>query len=61
MNALYQTLAPTIDRMSTIMRMAQRARIVNEALHTSMTPFEIDRDFADEDIDLLIAWMEHRA
>jgi hypothetical protein len=39
--------------------MASRTRQVNEAMHTSMTPQQIAALFADEDIDLLIAWIEH--
>jgi hypothetical protein len=39
--------------------MASRTRAINEALHTTMTPREIAASFADEDIDLLIAWIDH--
>jgi hypothetical protein len=59
MNALYRSLAPTIDRLSSLTRMANRTRAVNEALHTNMTPHEIAARFADEDIDLLLAWIDH--
>jgi hypothetical protein len=39
--------------------MASRTRQVNEAMHTSMTPQQIAALFADEDIDLLLAWIDH--
>lgn len=59
MNALYLDLAPTIERLSMLTRAAHRTRALNEAMHTTMTPDDIARSFSDEDIDLLLAWMEH--
>lgn len=48
-----------MDRLSSLTRMAHRTRAVNEALGTSMTPDQIAERFADEDIDLLLAWIAH--
>jgi hypothetical protein len=51
--------APTIDRLSLLTNAAHRTRLINELFGTHLTPAEVARDFADEDIDLLLAWKEH--
>jgi hypothetical protein len=40
---------------------AQRTRVINAAFGMALSPHEIVRAFADEDIDLIVAWMEHEA
>jgi len=42
-----------MDRLDMLSSAARRAQIVNRAFGSSMSPMEIDRTFADEDIDLL--------
>jgi hypothetical protein len=60
-NALYVACAPLMERISRVTAMAERTRVLNRALGTSLSPDEIDRMFATEDIDLIIAWKEHYA
>lgn len=53
----YVSIAPTIERIALLTHAASRARSVNEVFGSSMSPFEIARTFADEDIDILLAWL----
>lgn len=54
-----QGYAPLIDRIELLAHTANRAHTVNRAFGSQLSPFDIARQFADEDIDLLILWMEH--
>lgn len=48
-----------MDRLTLLTTAAERTRTLNEAFASSMSPFEVATQFAAEDIDLIIAWMEH--
>jgi hypothetical protein len=39
---------------------AKRTRTVNEAFGTHLSPQDIAANFADDDIAMLVAWMDHR-
>ena len=47
-----------MDRIELLTRASYRTRRVNELFGTHMTPAEVARDYADEDIDLLLKWSE---
>lgn len=48
-----------MDRLSLLTTIASRTATVNKAFGSSMSPFEIAVQFSVEDIDLIVAWMEH--
>jgi hypothetical protein len=45
-----------MDRITLLSHAAHRTRAVNELFGTHLTPFEVASLYADEDIDLLLAW-----
>jgi hypothetical protein len=45
-----------MDRIELLSSAAHRTRRVNELFGTCLTPAEVARDYADEDIDLLLQW-----
>lgn len=49
-----------MDRLRLLSNAAHRTRTVNRAFGSQLSPSEIESQFADEDIDLLILWMEQR-
>jgi len=51
--------APVMQRIALIAHAATRVAAVNRAFGTAMTPAQIAEAFADEDIDLLLAWSRH--
>lgn len=53
-------LAPTMDRMRLLSGASHRTRRLNELFGTHLTPAEVARDYADEDIDLLLMWSESK-
>lgn len=47
---------PQMDRLALLSTTANRTRVINEAFGTHLTPAEIARTYADEDIELLLIW-----
>jgi hypothetical protein len=45
-----------MDRVLLLASAANRARRINELFGTHLTPFELDRMYASEDVDILLAW-----
>ncbi len=52
-------VAPLMDRLSLLSQTAHRTWTLNAAFGCQWTPEQIAERFADEDIDLIIAWQEH--
>jgi len=50
-----------MSRLLLLTTAAYRTRVINEACGSSMSPHQVAAQFADEDADLIVAWMEHRA
>ena len=51
-----RSVAPLMDRIALLSRAAHRTKRVNELFGTHLTPDEVAAMYADEDIDLLLAW-----
>jgi hypothetical protein len=49
-------LQPLMDRVLLLASAANRARRLNELFGTHLTPAELDRMYASEDVDILLAW-----
>jgi hypothetical protein len=45
-----------MDRVLLLASAANRARRINELFGTHLTPSELDRMYASEDVDILLAW-----
>lgn len=50
-----------MERIELLATTARRTRAINSVLGTALSPEHIAAQFADEDIELLIAWMESPA
>lgn len=56
---MYRDVAPVMRQLEQIAHVCGRARLVNAAMGTHLTPDEIAARYSDETIDLLIAWSTH--
>jgi hypothetical protein len=55
-DAVRSELQPLMDRVLLLASAANRARRINELFGTHLTPAELDRMYASEDVDILLAW-----
>jgi hypothetical protein len=55
-DAVRSELQPLMDRVLLLASSANRARRINELFGTHLTPAEMDRMYASEDVDILLAW-----
>lgn len=48
-----------MDRLALLTRAAHRTRTLNQAFGSQLSPFEVESQFADEDVDLIVLWSAH--